>query len=138
MGGGRTQSLRKWKTLAMTIPMPSVINCAGHETCTVISMIFDGNINAGRDLCHHLRRARDMLIAEVLVGLATDTTVYIGRRLEALKVTDWTFAIRACDSSWHPGLPGRPLRTRHVRSFCIEPRVSTTCSRRIYFCITQL
>jgi len=49
------------------------------------------------------------LVAEVLVGLATDTTVYLSRWGKALKVNKLTFAIRASDSSWHPGLPGRPL-----------------------------
>jgi len=44
-----------------------------------------------------------------LVGLATDTTVYLSRQGEALKVNKPTFTIRASDSSWHPGLPGRPL-----------------------------
>ena len=28
---------------------------------------------------------------------------------EALQVNKLIFAIRASDSSWHPGLPGRPL-----------------------------
>ena len=46
-----------------------------------------------------------LLVAEVLVGLATDTTVYLSRRGEALKVNELTFA----HSSWHPGPPGRPL-----------------------------
>ena len=49
------------------------------------------------------------LAAEVLVGLEPDTTVYLSRRGEALKVNKLTFTIRASDSSWHPGLPGRPL-----------------------------
>ena len=53
--------------------------------------------------------AERLLEAEVLVGLATDTTVYLSRRGEALKVKKLTFTIRASDSSWHPGLPGRPL-----------------------------
>ena len=51
----------------------------------------------------------ELLVPEVLVGLATDTTVYLSRRGEALKVSKLTFTIRASDSSWHPGLPGRPL-----------------------------
>ena len=41
-------------------------------------------------LAHHLQ-----LVAEVLVGLATDTTVYLSRRGEALKVNKLTFTIRA-------------------------------------------
>ena len=49
------------------------------------------------------------LVAEVWVILATDTTVYLSRRGKALKVNALTFAIRASDSSWHPGLPRRPL-----------------------------
>ena len=49
------------------------------------------------------------LEAEVLVGLAKDTPVYLSRRGEALKVDTLTFTICASDSSWHPGLPGRPL-----------------------------
>jgi len=44
-----------------------------------------------------------------LVGLATDTPVYLSRRGEALKFNKSTFIIRTSDSSWHPGLPGRPL-----------------------------
>ena len=43
------------------------------------------------------------------MGLATDTTVYLSRRGGALKVKKMTFTIRASNSSWHPGLPGRPL-----------------------------
>ena len=38
------------------------------------------------------------LVAEVLVGLATDTTVYLSRRGKALKVDKLTFTIRASDS----------------------------------------
>ena len=49
------------------------------------------------------------LVAEVLAGLATDTSVYLSRREEARKVDKLTFIIRTADSSWHPGLPGRPL-----------------------------
>jgi len=50
---------------------------------------------------------RDRLsVAEVLVGLATDTTVYLSWRGGSLKVNTLTFTIRASDSSWHPGLPG--------------------------------
>ena len=48
-------------------------------------------------------------VAEVFVGLSTDTTLYLSRREEALKVDRLTFIIRTSDSSWHPGLPGRPL-----------------------------
>jgi len=55
------------------------------------------------------RRAASLLVAEVLVGLATDTTVYLSRRGKALKINKLTFTIRASDSTWHPGLPGRPL-----------------------------
>ena len=54
----------------------------------------------------------ELLEAEVLVGLATDTTVYLSRRGGTLKVDKLTFAIRASDSCWHPGLPGRPLFPR--------------------------
>ena len=50
-----------------------------------------------------------MYVAEVLVGLATDTKVYLSRREEALKVNKLTFTIRASDFAWHPGLPGSPL-----------------------------
>ena len=50
--------------------------------------------------------------AEVLLGLATDT-VYLSRREEALKGNRLTFAIRAADSSWHPGLAGCPLSVPH-------------------------
>jgi len=53
-----------------------------------------------------------LLVAEVLAGLATDTTVYLSRRGEALKVNKLTFAIRASDSSWHPG---RPIQRRMRR-----------------------
>ena len=52
---------------------------------------------------------RELLVAEVLVSLATDATGYLSRREEALKVNKLTFIIRASDSSWHPGLPWRPL-----------------------------
>ena len=55
-----------------------------------------------------------LFLAEVLVGLATDTTVYLSRRGEALKANKLTFTIRASDSSWHPGLPGRPLFPSHT------------------------
>jgi len=47
------------------------------------------------------------LVAEVLVVLATDTTVYFSR----WAANKLAFTIRASDSSWHPGLPGRPLVT---------------------------
>ena len=53
-----------------------------------------------------------LLVAEVLVGLPTDTTVYLSRRGGALTVNKLTFNIRASDSSWHPGPPGRPLLQR--------------------------
>ena len=43
------------------------------------------------------------------MGLATDTTVYLSLREKALKVSKLTLTIRASDSSWHPGLSGRPL-----------------------------
>ena len=49
------------------------------------------------------------LKAEVLVGLATDITVYSSRRGDALQVKKMIFTIRASDSSWHPGLPRRHL-----------------------------
>ena len=55
--------------------------------------------------CKELERARRrVLVAEVLVGLATDTTVYLTRR----GGDRLTFTIHASDFSWHPGLPGRP------------------------------
>ena len=57
-------------------------------------------------------------VAEVLVGLATDTTVYLSRQRESLQVNTLTFTIRASDSSWHPGLPGRPLFPRN-QTCCI-------------------
>jgi len=50
-----------------------------------------------------------LLVAEVLVSLATGTAVYLSRRGGVLKVNKLTSTIRASDSSWHPGLPGRPL-----------------------------
>ena len=59
----------------------------------------------------HLPRQK-LEVAEVLVGLATDTTVYLSRRWEALKVNKLTFAIRASDFSWHPGRLGCPLFPR--------------------------
>jgi len=40
-----------------------------------------------------------LYVAEVLVNLATDTTVYLSRRGGALKVNKLTFTIRASDSS---------------------------------------
>ena len=52
----------------------------------------------------------------MLVGLATDTTVYLSRRGEVLKVNKLTFTTRASDSSRHPGLPGRPLGMPHAMS----------------------
>ena len=48
------------------------------------------------------------IVRLVVVGLVTDTKVRFSRRGEALKVNKLTFIIRASDSSWHPGLPGRP------------------------------
>ena len=53
-------------------------------------------------------RWEHLLVEEVVVGLATNTTVYLSRRGDALKVNKLTFTIRTSDSSWHPGLPGRP------------------------------
>ena len=41
--------------------------------------------------------------------LATDKTVNLRRREQALKVNKLTFVIRASDYSWNPGLPWRPL-----------------------------
>ena len=58
-------------------------------------------------------------LAEVLMGLATDTTIYLSRREEALEVNKLIFTIRASDSSWHPGIPGRPLSL----SCPLEPRL---------------
>ena len=55
-----------------------------------------------------IQTSLSLLVAEVLVGLATDTTVYLSRQGEALKVNKWTFTIRDSNSPWHPGLPGRP------------------------------
>ena len=48
-------------------------------------------------------------VADVLVGLATDTTLYVSRRGEALQANKLTFTIRAADSSWHPDLPCPPF-----------------------------
>ena len=48
-------------------------------------------------------------VAEVLVGLATDTTIYLSRQGGVLKVDMLIFTIRASDSSWRPRLQGRPL-----------------------------
>jgi len=53
-----------------------------------------------------------LFVAEVLVGLATDTPVVLSRREAALKLNKLTFIICASDSSWHPGLLGRPLFPR--------------------------
>jgi len=44
------------------------------------------------------RAARHLLVAEVLVSLAKDTTVYFSRREKALKVNQLNFIIRASDS----------------------------------------
>ena len=44
-----------------------------------------------------MRLQADLLVAEVLVGLATDTVVYVSRREEALQVNILTFAIRASE-----------------------------------------
>ena len=41
--------------------------------------------------------------------LATDKTVCLSLWGQAPLVNKLTFSIRASDSSWHPGLPGRPL-----------------------------
>ena len=49
------------------------------------------------------------LVAGVSSGLATDTTVHLSGQGGALKINRLTLTIRASDSSWHPGLPGRPL-----------------------------
>ena len=67
-----------------------------------------------------LRKQSEVSVAEVLVGLATDTTVYSSPRGKALEVNQLTFVIRASDSAWHPGLPGRPLvltRSRRAASW---------------------
>ena len=48
------------------------------------------------------------LVAEVLVGLATDTTGYLSRWGDVRKVDELTVIIRASDSSWHPAPPPRP------------------------------
>ena len=61
-----------------------------------------------------------VLVAEVLVGLATDSTVYSSRWDEALKVNKLTFIIRAFDSSWHPGLPGCLLDERLHHPVALE------------------
>ena len=74
--------------------------------------------NFGKPFSHFASQMRDVdvqklqvcvPVAEVLVVLATDTTVDGIQREEALKVNELTFIIRASDSSWHPGLPGRPV-----------------------------
>ena len=39
------------------------------------------------------RAGAKLLVAEVLVGLATDTTIYLSRRWEALKVNKLTSAL---------------------------------------------
>jgi hypothetical protein len=51
-------------------------------------------------------RVRYLFVAEVLVGLATDTAAYLSRREDALKVNTLTFIISASDSSWRPRPPG--------------------------------
>ena len=66
----------------------------------------DANIYS--DAGAHKSRA-SLSVAEVLVGLATDTRVYSNRRGEVLRVNALAFTIRAFDSSWHPGLLGRSL-----------------------------
>ena len=48
-------------------------------------------------------------VAVVLMGLAKTITIYLSRRRGALDVYTLTFTIRASDSSWHPGHPGRLL-----------------------------
>jgi hypothetical protein len=45
----------------------------------------------------------------------------------ALKVKKLTFTIRASDSSWHPGLPGRPL-SPHSRHMQRDPDVGVRVS----------
>ena len=59
---------------------------------------------------HGYNRLLKQWVAKVLVGLATDTIDYSSLRWEkVLKVKKLTFTIRAPDSSWPPGLPGRLL-----------------------------
>ena len=52
------------------------------------------------------------------MGLATDTTVCSSRQGEALEVEKLTFTIRASDSSWHPGLPWRPVANVPFHPLC--------------------
>ena len=68
-----------------------------------------------------------LIVAEVLVGVATDATVFLSRWGEALEVNELTFTIRASDSSWHPGLPGRP---RMVKVNLLTLSASSAFSRR--------
>ena len=66
------------------------------------------------------------LRSEALVGLATDTTVYLSRRGEALTVNKMTFTTRSFDPSWHPGLPGRPLFPSGTQSRMWDVSVNAT------------
>ena len=75
--------------------------------------------------------ALPLLVAEVLVGLATDTTVYSSQWGEALQVNKLTFTIRASDSSWRPGLPGRPLFPAFL-SYHDTPNHTRICQMLIY------
>ena len=53
--------------------------------------------------------------------LATDTTVYLNRRGEALKVHNLTFTICASDLSRHPGLPAPSVSWRFLPSRSSSP-----------------
>ena len=45
-----------------------------------------------------------------------------------------TFTIRASDSSWHPGLPGRPLFPREAVASTVEPTLAPVL-RNLIFCV---
>ena len=51
----------------------------------------------------------EVLVAEVFVGLATDTTVYLSGRWDARKVNELIYHSRASDPWWRPNARGRLL-----------------------------
>ena len=68
----------------------------------------------------------------MLLGLATDTTVHRGKRLKS-------FTIRASDSAWHHGLPGRPMMSRsrfvvQIRQLKSIEQLPDRMSRASYIC----
>jgi len=73
-----------------------------------------------------------LLVAEVSVDLATDTTVHSIQREEARKVNKLTFTTHASESSRHPGLPGHPLfpRREGVRVVAMQQNVRVHLFKR--------